>query len=77
MYFVKEPRPSMTENQGNCVLMCGPLMNEMNRHFAEILDFNWNCELRELVYFGFVSAPLIVVEPMVRKAFDFSDWCAV
>ena len=52
-------------------VVAGALVHEVDVQDIEARDLDWQRELGELVYLGFVNAPVIAVEPVVYQALHF------
>ena len=45
--------------------------HEVDVQDIEARDLDWQRELGELVYLGFVNAPVIAIEPVIYQALHF------
>ena len=45
--------------------------HEVDVQDIEARDLDWQRELRQLVYLGFVNAPVIAIEPVIYQALHF------
>jgi len=67
------PRPAMHEQQRDCVLTRGFLVQEVDVQFSKALNLNFCHELRQLVHLLFLLPPVIFRAPVFRETFYISS----
>jgi hypothetical protein len=69
--------PSVREEQGDGILVRGPLMHKVDCQDVKVCDGDRERELREFIDFCLVCAPIVLCEPVVDESLDFPDGRAV